>query len=269
MMHLSQKELRDLYLAIDREFPFPGYITSGHDYSYLAKCVCDYLPRGSRVLDFGAGPGNFTALLARLGYDCYAWDDLSDPWHLLEDNKDRILTFCAREGIKYTVLTTPHLPTGIEFDGIILSDVIERLHDPPQKLLIELVKRLKTGGYLFITTPNAVNLRKRIDVLRGKTNYPSLNSFFFSPPPWRGHIREYTLDELIKILSFLALDVVRAEWFLSVLDVKVKSGIAKFLFKAFTRLFPSCRDSLLVIGCKPAGWSVEIHYELPAVYAHR
>ena len=55
---------------------------------------------------------------------------------------------------------------------VMSHDVLEHLHHSPRDLLNDLCELIKPNALLFITVPNAVNIRKRIDVLRGKTNLP-------------------------------------------------------------------------------------------------
>ena len=45
---------------------------------------------------------------------------------------------------------------------VMSHDVLEHLHDPPRYPFTELMKRVRTGGYLYVTVPNHVNIRKRI-----------------------------------------------------------------------------------------------------------
>src|SRR4030042_560440 len=53
------------------------------------------------------------------------------------------------------------------FDMLMMHDVLEHLHDSPRDLLNDLLELVKPEGYLFITVPNAVNIKKRISVLFG------------------------------------------------------------------------------------------------------
>ncbi len=88
------------------------------------------------------------------------------------------------------LVVADHVPSTISnqaFDMIMLHDVIEHFADSPHHLLVELIGLLKPGGYLYISVPNAVNLRKRLLVLSGRTNYPRFAAYYWSSPHWRGH----------------------------------------------------------------------------------
>ncbi len=104
---------------------------------------------------------------------------MGDPWAADQDNREKALAFARRRNIRFVVsdqvATLPFAQ--LEFDALIMNDVLEHLHDSPKGLLTELVKLVKPGGLVFLTVPNAVNLLKRARVLMGKTNMPSFESY--------------------------------------------------------------------------------------------
>src|SRR5437588_621851 len=104
----------------------------------------------------------------RLGFQCTAIDDLSDGWHLQGSNRHRIETFARGSGVK--LLVSDSVPNDLDggFDMVMIHDVIEHIADSPRELLLRLIGLLRTGGYLYVTVPNAVNLRKRLLVLCGR-----------------------------------------------------------------------------------------------------
>ena len=69
---------------------------------------------------------------------------------------------------------------------VMLNHVVEHLHDFPRDLLNDLLTLVKPSGLLFITVPNAGNVRKRLDLLRGKTNLPPYEGYYWYPGRWRG-----------------------------------------------------------------------------------
>ena len=87
-------------------------------------------------------------------------------------------------------------------------DVLEHLHDSPRPILGALVDTVRSGGFLVVTVPNAVNLRKRIAVATGKSNLPDFQVFYWYPGDWRGHVREYTHGDLRMLAENLGLAVV-------------------------------------------------------------
>jgi SAM-dependent methyltransferase len=215
----------------------------------------DYLPIGARILDFGCGPCDKTALYQRLGYECYACDDLNDDWHKEGNNAEIIKRFAEREGIHFFQTSNGTLPYDEEFfDGILLVDVVEHLHDSPRSVLNVLIAKLKPEGLVFMGMPNSVNIRKRISVVLGRTNYPSLGSFYFSKEPWRGHVREYTLNETKQLLRYHNLDVVYGKGVNIFAHKRLRNRFLKLSYLLATRIFTSLSEGILVIGRKPEAW---------------
>jgi SAM-dependent methyltransferase len=243
---------------VEAAFPFPGYISRGlrEALATVIPIVASHLSGpGRRLLDLGAGPMDKTAVWSRLGFDCHASDDLSDPWHDRDGARARIIEFAGRMGIRFHLddCDAP-LPFPREsFDVVTVCDVIEHLHASPRGILNAAGEHLVSGGLLVVTMPNSVNLRKRIDVLRGRSNYPPVDQFFLSTPAWRGHVREYTLRETEYICRAAGFEVVHASTFEAIAFDQL-SGPSLRVFLALARLVPTLRSGLLVVARKPAGW---------------
>jgi hypothetical protein len=129
-----------------------------------------------------------------------------------------------------------------------LTDVIEHLHESPRHLANILLSLLKRNGLLLITVPNAINIRERISVARGRTNYPPFESFFWSDV-WRGHVREYTKAELEALAEGLgrAIDALHA---CDHMRYKVPR-LLRPAYRLITGLFPGWKDSWMLIARKP------------------
>ena len=111
----------------------------------------------------------------------------------------------------------------------------------------------KDGGVLVIVMPNSVNLRKRLSVLSGRTNYPPVDQFFHSSGIWRGHVREYTLSEMEYICKQNGFEIVSSTTFEHLAQIKLRSPMRQ-LYMAIGSLMPSTRSGLLVICRKPPSW---------------
>lgn len=79
-----------------------------------------------------------------------------------------------------------------KYEVIVFAEVIEHLYAAPQHALRYLGDHLKPGGYIVCQTPNALGLRKRVQLLLGKHPFDQINTDYFSPH----HFRESTLREL-------------------------------------------------------------------------
>lgn len=239
-----------LLARLRTEFPFPHYFyLTQQAHRTVLQTVRKWVPRGGRVLDIGCGPLDKTALLAWDGYECFAVDDLADPWHREGDNLKKIKDFAKSTGVNLTVSDGETLPAKAkDLDAVLLLDVIEHLHASPRGLMEAALGRLKSGGVIVITVPSSVNIRKRIDVLRGKTNYPPYKQFFESPT-WRGHVREYSRDDLHQLATLMGLPILELRGIDQMLGVL--PAILHKPYLAVTHLFPGWKDSWLLVVRKP------------------
>lgn len=237
-----------------RDCPFPGYMEPMLDsYDAISTNCVRLLSVGSRILDFGAGPCEKTAVLSRLGYQCTAVDDLQDDWHQIGSNRDRIHRFAKEQGVE--LIVADHLPMDLRqtpFDMVMIHDVIEHLADSPRSLLLDLIGALRSGGYLYVTVPNAVNLRKRLLVLSGRTNYPRYAAYFWSGKNWRGHKREYVKDDLAQLCEYLGLRKVLLKG--QQHRMRALPPWTRSLYKQTIGRIDSMRDTLAFIGQRPHNW---------------
>jgi SAM-dependent methyltransferase len=87
------------------------------------------------------------------------------------------------------------------FDMILFCEVIEHLVVNPHRILKFLLRQLKPGGYIYLTTPNVFkkanieSISKRVNpFLLYPENYSFDDIFMF-------HVREYCMGELLNIIS--------------------------------------------------------------------
>ena len=240
------------------KFPFKEYMTVGSSirgtYSDVANTVVRHLRPGSRILDFGSGPCDKTAILQLLGFDCFAYDDLQDDWHLNPGNQKKIISFAKECGINFTLAADYVLPfeKGF-FDMVMLHGVVEHLHESPRGLLNDLLELTRPGGLLFITVPNAVNVRKRLAVLFGKSNHPPFDEYYWSDP-WRGHIREYVKADLAKLSKYLNLEVLELRSCDHMIEDRL-SSVSRAAFLFVTSMFRGWKDSWILVAKKKEGWT--------------
>jgi SAM-dependent methyltransferase len=241
-------------------FPFPGYISGAvrHGLAHVVPEVARRVRAAGTptLLDIGSGPMDKTAVFQALGFACSAVDDLGDPWHRRGDNLARIQAFAREHGIRFHLQDgTYAIPFPPEsFDVVTIFDVIEHLHESPRGILNAAGTHLKTGGVLAVTMPNSVNLRKRMAVLLGRTNYPNVDQFYLSPDGWRGHVREYTLAETAHLLEAAGFTVESATAFEGNAWDQLR-GAKLRAYLALSSLVPTVRSALLVVARKPEGWA--------------
>lgn len=241
--------------TVIQRFPFEGYMNpASGGYLNVAQTVRRHLPPGSSILDFGCGPCDKTAVLQLMGYECSGYDDLQDEWHREGDGREKILAFARECGVDFREPVGGELPfEKHSFDMVMMHDVLEHLHGSPRHILGHLMEFLKPEGLLFVTVPSAVNIRKRIDVLFGKTNMPRFEEYYWTDTPWRGHVREYVKDDLEKLAGYLDLEKLELRSCDHMLE-KIPPA-ARPAYLRVTNLFPGWKDSWMLVAGKKPGWS--------------
>jgi len=136
---------------------------------------------------------------------------------------------------------------------IIFNQVIEHLHNP-FRVMSEISRVLKPGGLVMIGTPNVANLKNRILLLFGKSNYWSLENFLKfrdSTQKFNGHIREYTMEELEEFCKMYGLKIIDKSFIASQIKSNFpKSKIIYKIYRFVEKLVPRFRFQLCVIAQK-------------------
>jgi SAM-dependent methyltransferase len=196
---------------------------------------------GARLLELGASPYLFTLLLKR--YTAYeievAGEDLPDRAEQIEIVKQNTETgeryvFLARN---FNVELDRYPYKDDTFDIVLCCELIEHLVLDPTHMLVEIHRVLKPGGKLMITTPNVLVLRHINALVRKRQN-------IYGPYSGYGvygrHNREWTLDEVIQLVSGCGYVVERAE----IKDTYRHRGYSKWL----KQVFPHLRDVIFVLA---------------------
>jgi SAM-dependent methyltransferase len=111
-----------------------------------------YLPKGARILEGGCGRGQVVHSLKFQGYDSVGIDFAAKTVKAVND---------AVPELDVVVGDVFDLPFGDdEFDGYVSVGVIEHFWDGYDKILSEMARVIKPGGYLFLTAP-AMSLLRR------------------------------------------------------------------------------------------------------------
>jgi ubiquinone/menaquinone biosynthesis C-methylase UbiE len=106
------------------------------------------VPRGSKVLDLGCGPGETSALLMQRGYDVWGVD-IAEP--MIRHARER----CGTDQFRLGDLEDIPFPDGM-FDAVVCLGAIEYL-DSDAKALGEIRRVLVPGGTAILATPSAVS----------------------------------------------------------------------------------------------------------------
>lgn len=145
------------------------------------------------------------------------------------------------------------------FNAVIFTEVIEHLN--PYYVswcLSELNRILKLNGLLFLSTPNIASIGKRFKLLLGKN------------PLGPTHVREYTMNEIVKIITDHGFDIVLIkyslaydltpyhakgrDYLLNMLKASLrypsKENLFKLLVVPLVKVIPSLRATIFTIAKK-------------------
>ena len=170
--------------------PNPGYLAFHRPrFDFILRLVeAERRGRGARILDVGPSP--LTDMLRsrlELPVDSLGLEperDTDQGKHFRFDLND------AQEPDRWRLDLGP-------YDVIVFAEVIEHLYTAPELVLGYLAGLLSPGGVLLLQTPNAVSLRKRVKLALGRNPFERIRRSRSNP----GHFREYTLAELVELLS--------------------------------------------------------------------
>lgn len=168
---------------------------------------------GGTILDIGGFMGTFPLALARMGADLVA---ISEKYSYYYGAFDEVRDRLVAEGVRVwdKDLTKPLDPLPPERFGLVTAmAIIEHLADSPKPLLENARSVLADGGRVLVEAPSIAYWPKRWGLLRGRSPHPSLRDVFESEPPFTGHHREYTPDELRQVMEWSGFRIDAAESF--------------------------------------------------------
>ena len=155
-----------------------------------------------KLLDVGCGRGDFLMRAEYCGYDAIGID--FDP---------ETVDIALSRGLNAHISEIHELPELEIYDAITLSHVVEHVLNPVE-LLSHIYKRLKPGGYFYISTPN----------------FNSSGRMFFNKD-WRGydvprHMHFFDVEVLSSVLSKIGFTKVR-----QVYDLPQSIGVIRSSYK--------------------------------------
>ncbi len=209
-------------------------------YRYDIAQVCKLIPAGSRILDYGAYPYIVSETLARLGYKVVAGDI-----HPEKCSFASVLSFpivkADANGPKIDIDDN-------EFDAIVMTEVFEHLHANPIVTMREILRVLKPGGLLYLTTPNGIGIRKLARlIMRGTFQDVYAQWKDLESTGIMGHVTEYTPREMVEFLTRCGFADVRV----ATENVYRKKNAAEHHFwRAISVPFPKLRENICCFAKK-------------------
>ena len=152
----------------------------------VAELLIPASARGTAVLEIGGGAAEFSQRLRELGHDV-TFVDLSDS----NVARARELGFTAHQ--LDLNLGLPPLMSGI-FDGVVMLEIIEHVV-ASERLLQEVYRVLKPGGFLILSTPNFAIWSNRLRIRFGRlSNDEGYHYRFFTPSVLRSRLKAAGLE---------------------------------------------------------------------------
>ena len=159
-----------------------------------------------RVLDVGGFMGALPLALVRLG----ARVTLSENYGYYEGAFDELRDYLAAEGVEIWNLDLSEPLESVpaeRFDLVAAMAILEHLPSSPRPLLLNAKALLSENGRLVVDVPNIAYWPNRIGLLRGISPLPRMADVYHSEPPFTGHHHEYTVNELVDVLTWSGLSV--------------------------------------------------------------
>ena len=185
-----------------------------------------------------------------MGSNSWLFDDFQDSG--FKDSGDIRKKLPEKYGFQVKQINISDESLSLEkqsYDLITTFDVLEHLHNSPREIIHEAYIALKDDGVLIIGVPNCVRLSKRISYLIGKGRWSDFNDYFYSDI-FRGHVREYSVEDLHQIARYLNVDnyeiIGRNFHGIESSNVFIRS-IAKILFYVLQPLPKLCENIFLII----------------------
>jgi 2-polyprenyl-3-methyl-5-hydroxy-6-metoxy-1,4-benzoquinol methylase len=207
-----------------------------------------------KVLDVGAGSGVVSQCLAMMGHSVCAidtWAEYASEFHNNLGVDSDIVNRMSAKGVRCVrsdIVRDPWPVSQRAFDVAILAEVIEHIPESPRRLLNSIWASLKPGGTLLITTPNHARLIKRVALLFGRSAHSNFD-VWWNTTPFFGHIREYTTDEVQKMMRGVGFEEVRARvsnrpmWH-GIYDKSLLQQLAVFSYLSVSTVLPGWRTAL-------------------------
>lgn len=153
----------------------------------LCQMICELTGtslEGKRVLDFGCGWGHTLKYFQSKGADVYGCDPAVEA-----------ITYGKAQGLHVTLskMDTINVFNGIQFDVVLLLNVLEHLADPVGTIKEIKKEILKPGGILVVELPNDYNAFQECAV-----QVHGLSKWWVAPPAHLNYFNKETLTALIE-----------------------------------------------------------------------
>jgi SAM-dependent methyltransferase len=177
----------------------------------VADIMADLHARGvRRVLELGSNPYFLTLLLRRrfdfeLELANYFGESLDKSQHTHAATLDGHPIEFRYSHFNIEVDPFPYGDGSL--DCVLFCEILEHLLIDPDRAVGEMARIVKPGGFLVISTPNATRLPKLYSMALGRNVYDWYSRY----GPYGRHNREYTLSEVIELMSRHGFEAVHVD----------------------------------------------------------
>jgi 2-polyprenyl-3-methyl-5-hydroxy-6-metoxy-1,4-benzoquinol methylase len=252
------RELQSFDLITDepaRSSSVPGAYVNAHRHEYI-RTVSDILSIGQRtahnkVLEIGAFFGVVSIALARLGYSVTA-ADIPEFMEMPEQVERFGKNGVGRASVRLQDYLLPFEDES--FDVVIMCEVIEHLNFNPLPLLKEINRIGKQGSVFYLSQPNLAWIRNRLRLLLGRYIQIGVDSFYSqlnpsSPEIVNGHWREYTKEDISRMLEPLGYRIER-QYYFNLGETMPVTNPRRVLSRLMYGMFPSFKENLTTIAVR-------------------
>ncbi|MEC4803543.1 MAG: methyltransferase domain-containing protein [Jaaginema sp. PMC 1079.18] len=224
----------------------------GHTYAYQnrRRIVIDLIQKvaqpGAKILDVAAAQGNYSLLLAEMGYDV-TWNDLRT------DLIDYVKLKHEKGSIQFAPGNCFDLGFDSEFDIVIITEIIEHVAHPDD-FLQKIAQLVKPGGYIVMTTPNGEYIRHNLPKFSDCPNPSQFEELQFQPNS-DGHIFLLHEDEIRPLIEAAGLNLIEFKLYTnSLTNGHVKT---EYLLKILPRFIVDSLEQFT--ETLPLSWQRKLH----------
>jgi len=215
----------------------------GGRFVYTLSYLDTILKPGQVLLDVGSHALHFGMAARAVGLDVWGADIEFFAKHPVIERRR------VAAGIHETRvcdLQGGSLPYENDFcDAIVFAEALEHLNFSPLPVIQEFLRVLKPGGFLIVTTPNAVRAGSRLRFLAGHNVFADLHTLC-KGDAFSVHFREYSLAEVRQLLEWGGFQVVEARC----RYLYPVGGVRKLVKAILQRVAPQLAGNLFVVGRK-------------------
>jgi 2-polyprenyl-3-methyl-5-hydroxy-6-metoxy-1,4-benzoquinol methylase len=201
------------------------------------------------ILEIGAYLGVVSISLSKLNYNVSATEI---PEFL--SNK-RLQDLYAENDIDFSSINLDNgkIPyDDNQFNAVIMCEVLEHLNFNPLPCIQEVNRILKPGGCFYLAMPNHASLKRRVQLLFGKSTSHPISCFFEQLSDTENkivgiHWREYTVSETKELLTSLGFEIEKTYYTSANLST---NPFKLFLKRMLYKILPSLQEGQVCIAKK-------------------